>query len=177
MKDLPNDKGNGYQLSTYIGGNDLWTLSAAEVKHTILDVMHQDGLYKLLVPSFNHTSCRTDITGVYGKLNLMVVHLASDTIHTTLFMVLIPGYSIKPQHLLDHIWQSYVNANRKTVELSVQVYYTNFMNAIRSFNLEEYPINLARLFQDHMGPLMQKSFCAHYPNFGATHSGDTIIPF
>jgi hypothetical protein len=75
----------------------------------------------------------------------MVVRLASNTIHNTLFTVLVPGYSIKPQQVLDHIWQSYVNADGKTVKVSMQVYYTNFMNAICSFyNLvEEYPINLA----------------------------------
>jgi hypothetical protein len=48
--------------------------------------------------------CHTNSTGVYGKLRLMVVRLASDTIHNTLFMVLVPGYSIEPQHVLNHIW-------------------------------------------------------------------------
>jgi hypothetical protein len=92
----------------------------------------------------------------------MIVRLASDTIHNTFFMVLVPGYSIEPQCVLDHIWQSYVDADGMTVKLSAQVYYTNFMNAIHSFcDLEEYPINLARVFQDHMDPLMQKSSCAH----------------
>jgi hypothetical protein len=157
------------------GGNDICSLSAEEVKCTILDVTYQDGLYDLLVPSFNLTLCHTDSTGIYGKLKSMVVCLALDTIRNTLFMVLVPNYSIKPQPVLDHIWQSYVDANGKTVELNVQVYYTNFMNSIRSFyDLEEYPIDLAGVFQDHMNPSMQKSFCVHYPTFGATCSRDGI---
>jgi hypothetical protein len=136
---------------------------------------YQDSLYNLLAPSFNLTSCRIDSTGIYGELKLMVVRLALDTIHNTLFMVLVPGYSIEPQHILDHIWQSYANPDGKTVELSTQVYYTNFMNAIRPFNnLKEYPINLARVFQDHMNPSMQKSFRTHYPTFGATRLGNAI---
>jgi hypothetical protein len=91
-------------------------------------------------------------------------------------MVLVPGYSIKPQHVLDHIWQSYVDADGKTVKLSTQVYYTNFMNAICSFyDLEEYPINLAGVFQDHMDPLMQKSFHVHYSNFWATRLRNAIM--
>jgi hypothetical protein len=58
----------------------------------------------------------------------------------------------------------------------MQVNYTNFMNTIRSFNnLEDYPINLAGVFQDHMNSSMQKSFRAHYPTFGATRSHDTIL--
>jgi hypothetical protein len=120
-------------------------------------------------------SCRTNSTRIYGKLKLMVVRLASDTIHTTLFKVLVPGYSIKPQHVLNHIWQSYVDANGKMVELRAQVYYTNFMNTIRFFyNLEEYPIDLAGVFHDHMNSLMQKSFRPHYPTFGATRLRDAI---
>jgi hypothetical protein len=71
-KDLTNEKGNAYRLSTYIGGNNLQTLSAAEVKHTILDVTHQDGPYNLLTPSFNLTSCRTNSTGVYSELKSML---------------------------------------------------------------------------------------------------------
>jgi hypothetical protein len=140
-----------------------------EVKCTILDVMHQDGPYDLLAPSFNLTLCRTNSSGVYGKLKSMAVRLASNTIYNILFMVLVLGYSIEPQHNLDHIWQSYADADGKTVELSAQIHYTSFMNTIHSFyDLEEYLINLARVFQDHIDPSMQKSFHAHYSNFGAT---------
>jgi hypothetical protein len=96
-------------------------------------VAYQDSPYNLVAPSFNLTLCRTNSTGIYGKLKLIVVRLASDTIHNTLFRVLVPGYSIEPQHILDHIWQSYVDANGKTVELSAQVYYTKFINTIHSF--------------------------------------------
>ncbi len=93
-----------------------------------------------------------------------MVHLALDRIHQILFMVLVPGYSIKPHNVLDHIWQCYINTEDKTVQLSTQVYYSTFLNAISSFyNLEEYPINLAGIFQDHIDPLMQKGFRSHYP--------------
>ncbi len=168
-KDLADERGTPYRLSTYLGSNDIHSLSTEEVKYAILDVTYQDGPYNLLAPSFNLTSCRTNSTGIYGELKSMAMRLALDIIHNTLFMVLVPSNSIEPQHLLDHIWQTYVNPDGKTVELNAQVYYTNFMNAIRSFyNLEEYPIDLAGVFQDHMNPSMQKSFCVHYPTFGAT---------
>jgi hypothetical protein len=86
-----------------------------------------------------------------GELKLMVVRLAFDTIHHSLFMVLVPGYLIELQNVLNHIWQSHVDANGKPVKLSAQVYYSNFLNAICSFyDLEEYHINLARIFQDHI---------------------------
>jgi hypothetical protein len=60
-----------------------------------------------------------------------------------MFMELVPGYSIKPNNVLEHIWQCYVDADGKTIKLGAQVYYSTFLNAIRSFyDLEEYPINL-----------------------------------
>jgi hypothetical protein len=89
----------------------------------------------------------------------MVLHLALDTIHHTLIMVLVPGYLIALQNVLNHIWQSYVSADRKTVKLSTQENYCNFLNAICSFyDLEEYPIILAGIFQDHIDPTLLKSF-------------------
>ena len=93
-------------------------------------VYHQYCSSSLLAPSFNLTSCRTDSTAVYGELKLLVVRLASDTIHQTMFMELVPGYSIEPHNVLEHIWQCYVDVDGNTVKLGAQVYYSTFLNAI-----------------------------------------------
>jgi hypothetical protein len=86
-------------------------------------------------------------------------------------MVLVPGYLIELQNVINHIWQSYVGADGKTAKLSTQVNYSNFLNAICSFHdLKEYSINLAGIFQDHTDPALQKSFCLHYPNYRQTCS-------
>ena len=142
-------------------------MSRDDVQRQILNITHQDGPFDLLTPSFNMTSCRTNSTAIYGELKSLVVRLASDTIHRTMFMELVPGYSIEPHNVLDHIWQCYVDADGKTVKLGAQVYYSTFLNAIRSFyDLEEYPIDLAGVFQDHIDPSLQKGFRAHYPLYG-----------
>jgi hypothetical protein len=78
-------------------------LSMDEVQHQILDITHQDWPFKLLDPAFNLSSCRTESAGIYGKLKTMVVKLASPTIHDQLFLVLVPGYSVEPHMVLDHI--------------------------------------------------------------------------
>ncbi len=79
-------------------------------------------------------------------------------------MVFVPGYSIEPHNVLNHIWQCYVNTEGKTIQLSTQVYYSTFLNAICLFyNLKEYPIKLAGIFQGHIDPLLQKGFRSHYP--------------
>jgi hypothetical protein len=146
-------------------------MSTTDVQWEILDITHQDGPFDLLAPSFNLSSCRTNSTAVYGELKSLVVRLASDTIHEAMFMVLIPGYSIEPHNVLDHIWQCYFDASRMMVWLSAQVYYSTFLNAIRLFyNLEEYPIDLVGIFQDHIDPSLQKGFRSHYPLYGQTRT-------
>jgi hypothetical protein len=95
----------------------------------------------------------------------MVVKLALDTIHDHLFSILVPGYSIEPHTVLDHIWQSYTDADRVHHKLRAQVYYTTFLNAIWSFyDLEKNPINIAGIFMAYIDPTYAKGFCANYPD-------------
>ena len=51
------------------------------------------------------------------------------------------------------------------------MYYSTFLNAIRSFyDLEEYPIDLAGIFQDHIDPSLKNGFRVHYPNYEQTRT-------
>jgi hypothetical protein len=144
---LVNGNQVNFRLTTWLGAADLCTLPSMEIKCNILNIMHQDGPFNFLAPSFNLSSCRIDSTAIHGELKLLVVCLASDTIHQTLFMVLIPGYSIEPHNALNHIWQCYINTEGRTVQLSAQVYYSTFLNAICSFyDFNEYPIDLGGFF-------------------------------
>jgi len=165
--DLVNAAGTPYRLTTFNGPTDLCTLSMDNVRLLILDATHQDAPYDLLEPVFNLTSCRTNSRVIYGELKSQVVCLASPTIHQQLFEVLVPGYSLEPHSVLDHIWQCYVDAEGTQVRLTAQVYYTTFLNAVRSFyDLEEYPINITGIFIDHIDPSLQKGFRMNYPDFG-----------
>jgi hypothetical protein len=127
---LTNGLGNAYNLTTYQGPSDLRTLSPDEVKQTILNKTHQGGPFDLLKPAFNLTSCQRDRSVVYGNLKTLIVKLALSTVHEQLFSVLVPGYSMEPHMVLDHIWQSYVDEKGVPVRLSAQVYYSTFLNAI-----------------------------------------------
>ena len=156
-----------YNLTTYTGVADLRTLSPEEIQRTILSETHQDGPFDLLQPAFNLSSCQTDSSVVYGNLKSLVVKLASNSVHEKLFSELVPGYSMEPHSVLEHIWQSYVDDKGVTVNLGAQVYYTTFLNAMRPFvDLEEYPIDVAGVFMAHIEPTLHKSFRAHYPEFG-----------
>jgi hypothetical protein len=149
----------------------LRTLTVEAIKRDILDATHQDRPYDLLVPSFNLTSCRTESTVTYGELKNQVVKLASTTIHQQLFEVLVPGYTLEPHNMLDHIFQSYIDQDGNHQRLSAQVYYTTFLNAVRSFyDLEEYPIDIAGIFMDHIDPRLAKGFRINYPDFGKARS-------
>jgi hypothetical protein len=149
----------------------LCTLTVEAIRRDILDATHQDGPYDLLAPSFNLTSCRTESTVTYGDLKNQVVKLASATIHQQLFEVLVPGYTLEPHNVLDHIFQSYIDQDGNHQRLSAQVYYTTFLNAVRSFyDLEEYPIDIAGIFMDHIDPRLAKGFRINYPDFGKARS-------
>jgi hypothetical protein len=102
--DLINGAGNPYRLTPFTGAADSRTLTVEAIKRDILDATHQDGPYDLLKPSFNLTSCRTESTVTYGELKSQVVCLASATIHQQLFEVLVPGYTLEPHNVLDHIF-------------------------------------------------------------------------
>jgi hypothetical protein len=81
--------------------------------------------------------------------------------------VLVPGYSLELHNVLDHIWQSYIDADGTQIRLTAQVYYTTFLNAVHSFyDLEEYPINIAGIFMDQINPSLTKGICMNYPDFG-----------
>jgi hypothetical protein len=115
---LIDGSNKAYNLTTFTGAADLCTLSPSEIQRNLLSEMHQDGPFDLLQPAFNLTSCQTDSSVVYGNdLKTMVVKLASDSVHEQLFSELVPGYSMEPHSVLEHIWQSYVNDNGVTVNL------------------------------------------------------------
>ncbi len=173
--DLVNGAGNPYRLTTFTGAADLRTLTTETIQRDILDATHQDGPYDLLEPSFNLTSCRTESTVTYGELKSQVVRLASATIHQQLFEVLVPGYTLEPHNVLDHIFQSYVDQDGVHQRLPAQVYYTTFLNAVRSFyELEEYPIDIAGIFMDHIDPRLAKGFRINYPDFGKARSCNAL---
>ncbi len=71
-----------------------------------------------------------DSSIAYSYLKTLVVKMASNTVHEQLFSALVPGYSMEPQTVLDHIWQCYIHENGSAIHLSAQVYYTTFLNAI-----------------------------------------------
>jgi len=99
---LTNGNGVAYNLTTFQGAADLRTLSPSDFRRDIIDETHQDGLF-LLEPAFNLSSCKTDSSVMYSYLKTIVVRLASNTVRKQLFSVLVPGYSMEPQTVLDHI--------------------------------------------------------------------------
>jgi hypothetical protein len=175
---LLNGNNVAYNLTTFLGAANLLTLSPLEIQRDILDETHQDGPFDLLQPAFNLTSCQMDSSVVYRNLKTLVVKLASDTVHEQLFSVLVPEYSMEPQSVLEHIWQSYVDDSGVPILQSAQVYYTTFLNAMQPFyDLEEYPIDVAGVFMAHIEPTLMKmkSFRVHYPDFGQACERTAII--
>jgi len=174
---MTNGAGNAYNLTTYIGPADLTTLSSEDVKRDILDETHQDGPFDLLEPSFlTPSTCRTDSTTIYGTLKTRVVTLASESVHRLLFSALVPGYSMEPNSVLDHIWQTSTDDKGVPVRKSAQVYFSAFQNAMRSFyDMEEYPIDVAGVFMSHIDSTLMKGFKARYPDHAKIRDRSAVI--
>ena len=174
---MTNGAGNAYNLTTYTGPADLTTLSSEVVKRDILAETHQDGPFDLLEPSFHTPStCRTDSTTIYSTLKTRVVALASDSVHKLLFSALVPGYSMEPHSVLEHIWQTSTDDKGVPVRKSAQVYYTAFQNAMRSFyDLDEYPIDVAGVFMSHIDPTLMKGFKARYPDHATIRDRSAVV--
>ena len=175
---LNNTAGNAYCLTTFTGTANLHTLSINDVKRDILGATHQDAPFHLLEPSVNLTSCRTNSMVIYGELKSQVVCLASTTIHQQLFEVLVPGYTLEPHNVLDHILQSYVDQDGTHIRLTAQVYYTTFLNAVCSFyDLEKYPITSLVFLWITLTQPFAKGFRIKYPAFGKACSRADLTQF
>jgi hypothetical protein len=135
----------------------------------ILTVPHHTGPFNLIAPALKLNVCRTDSFTIFSDLKRLVVNLASNTIHNQLFSIVVSGYSLEPQTVLDHKWQSYLDKGGNLVPWTAQVYYITFLNTIRSFyDMEEYLINMAWVFMSHIDPQYAMGFKANYPNHGKT---------
>ncbi len=83
---------------------------------------------------------------------------------------------MEPHSVLEHIWQSYVDDKGAHVQLSVQVYYSTFLNAICSFYvMEEYPIDIAGVFMSHIDPTYSKGFKSRYPNHDQIRDRSAVV--
>ncbi len=100
---LFNGQQTAYNLLTFHGPGDLWTLSPAELQAQILDMTFQDGPVDLQPARFNLSSARLDSTELRSEIKAKILRLSFSTVCNALFLELCPGYSSQPHAAIDNI--------------------------------------------------------------------------
>jgi hypothetical protein len=127
---MTNGTGAAYNLVSFLGTDDLRTLTPAEVKAAILDPCLQDGPVLLKASDFNLNVANTDSTNISANIEQKILKLAWHQICASVFAEICPGYSSQPHAALDHIKQSYVDNEGNMVSTPVFAYYQRMMNGV-----------------------------------------------
>ncbi len=90
-------------------------MSAANLTCNILSHTLQDGPINLLCPKFNLTLAKTDSAAIKAEISSKIIRLATPFVLNSLFNQLCPGDSKEPHAALNHVRQTYNDANGNTV--------------------------------------------------------------
>jgi hypothetical protein len=165
-QDLLNGNNQNYRLTSWTGASDLRTLTAVKFMQNVLSHTLQDGPIDLLRPEFNLTSAKTDSTTIEAEIGSKIIRLATPSVLDTLFNQLCPGYSKEPHAALNHVWQTYNDANENKVFSSVYDYYTQILAASRPFiDMETLPVSVCQAFIDGLDQRLSAGFRTHFPNY------------
>ena len=126
---MMNSNNQPYCLTSWLGNADLRAMSATNFTPNVFSHTLQDGPINLLCPDFNLTSAKTDSTAIKAEISSKIIRLATPLVLDSLFNQLCPGYSKEPHAALDHVCQTYDDANGNTVFSSVYEYYTQILAA------------------------------------------------
>ncbi len=178
---MTNERSKPYCLTSWLGNADLRAMSATNLTHNVLSLTLQDRPIDPLCPKFNLTLAKMDSTTIKAEISSKIVCLATPLVLNSLFNQLCPGYSKKPHAALDHIRQTYGNANGNTVFSSVYEYYTQILVASCPFiNQEVLPVSVCQAFINGLDHCLMASFCTYFPDYSksqdcaATHQREVL---
>jgi hypothetical protein len=178
---LTNGSNQAYRLTTYLGPGNLCAIAAADFERDILVHTLQDGPVDLLLPTFNLTAARLDKTTLVSEIRSKIIMIAMLLVLDCLFNQLCPGYSKEPHAALDHIRQTYKDAEGNVIFQPVFDYYRQILSASRPFiNQDSLPISIWQIFINGLNSRLIKGFRTHFPNYStsqalaATHQCNTL---
>ena len=167
---LTNGVGNAYTLVSFLGADDLRTLTPEMVKDQILVPVHQDGPVMLSASDFNLPNANTDSVAIAADIDGKIIKLAWHQLCSSIFTEICPGYSNQPQAALEHIKQSYLDADGNLVCTPVFAYYQRMMNAMRPFAGEAaFPKSVCNALIDGMDKRLLAIFRRNYADHSVLH--------
>jgi hypothetical protein len=163
---MTNEAGGAYNLVSFLGVDDLRTLTPHEVQTVLLDTTLQDGPVLLKASDFNLQHTNTDSTDIALDIKQKIIKLAWHQLCTSVFAEICPGYSSKPHAALDHIEQSYVDADGNMVSTPLFAYYQRMMNGMRPFAGEaRFPVSVCNMVIDGLDLRLVPIFRRNYKDY------------
>eukprot|EP00956_Cyclotella_meneghiniana_P034895 scaffold109224_cov64-Cyclotella_meneghiniana.AAC.1 len=165
-----NGAGNPRMLTTFHGAADLQTLSAVEFKDQILHHVPHEGPITLADAPFGVANASIDDTSAMEIIEKLYLKIALPTIENSVFRTLCPGYTNKPHAALEGLCQSVKDEEGNVTTVTVSQYFAMIQNAIRTFaNMDEYPVDVCRIFIDGLHEDIKGFFVDLYPEHAAPH--------
>ena len=162
--------GNPYQLVSFLGADNLRTLTRDEVQIDILDIVQQSGPMLLRASDFNLNVANTDAHDIARDIDQKILKMAWHQICASVFEEICTGYTNQPQAALDHIKQSFVDAEGNTVCIPVYAYYQRMMSAMRPFASDErFPKSVCNALIDGMDGRLLRVFRKYYADHSVLH--------
>jgi hypothetical protein len=140
---MANGVGGNYNLTSWLGADDLSWLAKEDVRTAILEPCLRDSPITLSAVNFNLAKANVDDKTIRETINAMILKLGFQQTCASIFQQLCPGYSNQPHAAIEHICQTAQGPDGQLVTASVIEYYQRMLNALRPFATEKtYAISI-----------------------------------
>ena len=100
-----NGGGVAYNLTTYVGQADLWTLDTAQAHSIVLDVTYQPSPGSLVPAAFGTTLETLNYNRFMVEIESKILRVVQGRIFKTVFQAVAPNYTDQPEVTLEHVYQ------------------------------------------------------------------------
>jgi hypothetical protein len=168
---MVNGLGENYNLTSWLGADDLSVLTRDKVCVQILEPCLRDGPITLGAADFNLAEANVDGETIRNTIQTKILKLGFKQIGASIFQQLCPGYSDQPHAALEHIRQLAPGPNGQMVTASVIEYYQRMMNAARPFATEHtYAISVCNWFIQGLDCCLVPCFRCMYQAHSTFHN-------
>jgi hypothetical protein len=173
---MTNGAGAAYTLVSFLGVDDIRTLTPKTVKADILIHVHQDGPIMLAASDFNLTHANTDTHSIAADIDGKILKLAWHQLCASIFTKICPGYSNQPQAALEHIKQLFVDSKGNFICTPIFAYYQRMMNAMCPFaGGAVFPTSVCNALIDGMDKRLLAIFLRNYTNHSVIHNQSALF--
>jgi len=173
---MTNGAGAAYTLISFLGVNNIRTLTPEDAKADILIPVHQDGPIMLVASDFNLTHSNTDTHSIAADIDGKILKLAWHQLCASIFTKICPGYSIQPQAALEHIKQLFLESEGNLICTPIFAYYQRMMNAMCLFaGKAVFPKSVCNALIDGMDKRLLAIFRRNYANQSIIHNQTALF--